>query len=78
MFNIQGVKDVFITGLSDLLQAHVRVLNDQFPDWTLSETVAAAQLYWDGTIELRLQLKMTRATAIKVSYATKDQRTTTE
>jgi len=78
LFNIQDVKDVFITGLSVLVQAHVRVLNDQFPDRTLSETVATAQLYWDGTNKLRLQLKMTRPTAIKVAYATQDQRTTTE
>jgi len=49
LFDIQDVKDVFITGLLDLVQAHVRVLNDQFPDRTLSETVATAQMYWDGT-----------------------------
>ena len=30
LFNIQDVKDVFRTGLSDLLQAHVRVLNRGF------------------------------------------------
>jgi len=78
LFDIQDVKDVFITGLSDLVQAHVRVLNDQFPDRTLSETVATVQMYWDGTNKLRLQLKMTRPTAIKVAYATQDQRTTTE
>ena len=28
LFNIQDVKDVFITGLSDLVQAHVRVMID--------------------------------------------------
>jgi len=78
LFNIQDVKDVFITGLLDLVQAHVRVLSDQFPDRTISETVATAQLYWDGTNKLRLQLKMTRPTAIQVAYATKDQRTMTE
>ena len=78
LFDIQDVKDVFITGLSDLVQAHVRVLNDRFPDRTLSETVATAQMYGDGTNKLRLQLKMTRPTAIKVAYATQDQRTTTE
>jgi len=77
-FDIQDVKDVFITGLSDLLQAHLRVLKDHFPDRTLSETVATALMYWDGTNKLRLQLKMTRSTAIKVAYATQDQRTTTE
>jgi len=78
LFDSQDVKDGFITGLSDLVQAHVRVLNDQFPDRTLFETVATAQMYWDGTNKLRLQLKMTRPTAIKVAYATQDQRTTTE
>ena len=56
---IQDGKVVFITGLWDLVQAHVRVLNDRFPDRTLSETVATAQMYWDGTNKLRLQLKMT-------------------
>jgi len=35
IFDIQDIKDVFITGLSDLLQAHVRVLNDHFSDRTL-------------------------------------------
>jgi len=68
LFNIQDVKDVFITGLLDLVQAHVRVLNHQFPDRTLSETVATAQMDWDGTNKLRLQLKMTRPTAIKVVF----------
>jgi len=76
--DIQDGKDVFITGLSDLVQAHVRVLNDQFPDQTLSETVATAQMCWDGTNKLRLQLNITRLTAINVAYATQDQRTTTE
>jgi len=78
LFNIHDVKDVFNTGLSDLVQAHVRVLNDQFPDRTQSETIATVQMYWDGTNKLRLQLKMTRPTAIKVAYATQDQRPTTE
>jgi len=32
----------------------------------------------DGTNKLRLQLKMTRPTAIKFAHATQDQRTTTE
>jgi len=44
LFDIQDVKDVFITGLSDIVQANVRVLNDQFPDRTPSETVATAQM----------------------------------
>jgi len=78
LFDIQDFKDVFITGLSDLVQAHVRVLNDQFPDRTLSETFATVQMYWDGTNKLRLQLNITRSTPIKVAYATQDQRTTTE
>jgi len=78
LFDIQDVNDVFITGLLDLVQAHVRVLNDLCPDRTLSETFATAQMYWDGTNKLRSQLKMTRPTAIKVAYATQDQRTTTE
>ena len=50
----------------------------QFPDRTVSETVATAQLYCDGTNKLRLQLKKTRPTAVKVAYATQDQWTTTE
>jgi len=54
LFDIKDIKDVFITGLSDLVQAHMRVLNDQFPDQTLFETVATAQMYWDGTNKLRL------------------------
>ena len=81
LFSIQDVKEVFITDLSDLVQAHGRVLNDQFPDRTieiLSETVATAQLYWHDTNKLRLQLKITRPTAIKVAYGTQDERTTTE
>jgi len=61
-FNIHDVKDIFLTDLSDLVQAHVRVLNDQFPDQTLTETVATTQLCSDGTNKLRLQLKMTRCT----------------
>ena len=42
LFNIKDNMDVFITGLSDLVQTHVRVSKDQFPDRTLSETVATA------------------------------------
>jgi len=60
LFDIQDVKYVFITCLSDLLQVHVSVLNDQFPVRSLSETVATARMYWNGTNKLRLQLKMTR------------------
>jgi len=48
-FKIHNVKDVFITGLSNLVQAHVGVLSDLFADRTLSETVATAQLYWNRT-----------------------------
>jgi len=77
-FNVQDVRDVFITGLSGLVQAHFRVLNDQFPNRSLSETVATAMLCCNGSNKLRLQLKMTRLTAIKVAYATQGQRTTME
>jgi len=76
LFKVQDVKDVFITGLSDLVQAHVRVLKDQLPDRTLSETVSTAQICWDGTSQLRLQLKITHPTAIEVAYATQDERAT--
>jgi len=78
LFNIQDVKDVTMTGLSDLVQAHVWVLNDRLPDRTLSETIATSQLYWDSTNKLRLKLKKTRPTAIKVTDATQDQRKTME
>ena len=78
LFKIQDVKDVFITGLSDLVQAHVQLLFHQFLDRTLSKTVAIAQMYSDGTNKLRLKLKDTRPTAVKVAYATQHQRTTTE
>ena len=78
LFDIQDVMDVFITGLSNDRQAHVRVLHDQFPDRTLPETIATAHMYWDGTNKMRLQIKMTRPTAIKDAYATQDQRTTSE
>jgi len=78
LFDIQDVEYVFITCLSDLVQLHVSVLNDQFPVRSLSETVATAQMYWNGTNKLRLQLKMIRRTAIEVAYAPQNQRTTTE
>jgi len=78
LFNIQDVKDVTITGLSDLVQAHVRVLNDRLPDRTLPETIVTAQLYWDSTNKLRLTRKMTRPTAIKDTDAIQDQRKTME
>jgi len=73
LFKIQDVKDVFITGLSNLGQAHVRVLRDKFPDHTLSETVSTDQMYRDGTNKLHLQLKKILPTPIKVAYATQDQ-----
>jgi len=62
LFDIQDVKDVFITGLSDLVQAHVRVLNDQFPDRTLSEPVATA-LIFTGTVATALILTGTAPTS---------------
>jgi len=76
LLNIQNVTDVVIMGLFDLEQAHVRVLNEQFQERTVSETVATARLYCDGTNKLRLQLNMTRPTALKVAYATQEKRTT--
>jgi len=76
LFKIQDVKDVFITGLSELGKAHVRVLSDQFPDRTLPETVSNDQTYWNGTNKLHLQLKKILPAPIKVAYATQDQRET--
>jgi len=78
LFEIQNVEDVSITGLSDLVQAHIPVPSDQFPDRTRSETVATSQMYWDGTNKLRLHLNIARSTEIKIAYATQVQRETTD
>jgi len=69
LFHAQDVKDVFINGLSEIIQAHVRVLDGQFPKRTLADTISAAQMYWDGTNKLRLSLKLPRLQTTKVAYA---------
>jgi len=68
-FHAQDVKDVFINGLSEIIQSHVRVLDGQFPKRTLADTIYAAQMYWDGTNKLRLSLKLPRLQATKVASA---------
>jgi len=45
LFHAQDVKDVFINGLSEIIQSHVRVLDGQFPKRTLADTISAAQMY---------------------------------
>jgi len=69
LFHAQDVKDVFINGLSEIIQSHVRVLDGQFPKRTLAETISAAQMYWDRTNKLRLSLKLPRLQTTKVAYA---------
>jgi len=69
LFHTQDVKDVFINGLSEIIQSHVRVLDGQFPQRTLADTISAAQMYWDGTNKLRLSLKLPRLQTTKVAYA---------
>jgi len=69
LFHAQDVKDVLINGLSEIIQSHVRVLDGQFPKRTLPDTISAAQMYWDGTKQLRLSLKLPRLQTTKVAYA---------
>jgi len=69
LFHAQDVKDVFINGLSEIIQAHVRLLDGQFPKRTLAHTISAAQMYWDGTHKLRLSLKLPRLQTTKLAYA---------
>jgi len=69
LFDAQDVKDVFINGLSEIIQSHVRVLDGQFPKRTLADTISAAQMYWNGTNKLRLSLKLPRLQTTKVAYA---------
>ena len=45
LFHAQDDKDVFINGLSEIIQSHVRVLDGQFPKSTLAHTISAAQMY---------------------------------
>ena len=69
LFHAQYVEDVFINGLSEIIQYHVRVLDGQFPKRTLADTISAAQMYWDGTNKLRLSLKLPGLQTTKVAYA---------
>jgi len=69
LFHAQDVKDVFINGLSENIQSHVRVLDGQFPKRTLADTISAAQKYWDESNKLRLSLKLPRLQTTKVAYA---------
>jgi len=45
LFHAQDVKDVFISGLSEIIQSHVRVLDGQLPKRTLADNISAAQMY---------------------------------
>jgi len=69
LFHAQDVRDVFINGLSEIIQSHVPVLDGQSPKRTLADTISAAQMYWDGTNKLRLSLKLPRLQTTKVAYA---------
>ena len=69
LFHAQDVKDVFTNGLQDVIKSHVRVLDSQFPDRSLADTVTAAQMYWDGVVSLRQALRTTRSPSVKVAYA---------
>ena len=63
------MKDVFINGLSEIIQSHVRVLDGRFPKRTLAVTISAAQTYWDGKNKLLLSLELPRLQTSKVAYA---------
>ena len=69
LFHAKHVKDVFINGLSEIIQSHARVLDGQFPKRALADTISAAQMYWDGKNKLRLSLKLPRLQTTKVAYA---------
>jgi len=69
LFHAQDVKDVFINGLSEIIQSHVRVLDGRFPKRTLAVTISAAQTYWDGKNKLLLSLELPRLQTSKVAYA---------
>jgi len=69
LFHAEDVKDVFIHGLSELIQSHVRVLDGHFPTHTLADTMSAAQKYWDGTNKLRLLHNLPRLQTTEVAYA---------
>jgi len=42
LFHAQDVKNVFVNGLSEIIQSHVRVLDGQFPKRTLADTISTA------------------------------------
>jgi len=69
LLHAQDVKDVFIKGLSEIIQSHVRVLDGKFLRRTLADTISAAPMYWDGTNKFRLSLKLPRLQTTKVAYA---------
>jgi len=69
LLHAQNVKDVFINGLSKMIQSHVRVLDGQFHKRALADTISAAQMYWEGTNKLRLSLELPRLQTTKVAYA---------
>ena len=69
LFHAQDVKDVIISGLSEIIQSHVRVLDGQLPKRTLVDAISAAQMYWEGTNKLRLSLRLPRLQTTRVAYA---------
>jgi len=69
VFHAQDVKDVFINGLSGIIQSPVSVLDGQLPKRTLADTISAAQMYWDGINKLRMSLKLPPLKTTKVAYA---------
>jgi len=69
LFHAQDVKDIFINGLSDIIQSHVLVLDGRLPKRTLEDTISAVQMYWDGTNKVRMSLKLPRLQTTKVAYA---------
>jgi len=69
LFLAQDVTDVFISGLSEIIQSHVRVLDGQLPKRTLVDAISAAQMYWEGTNKLRLSLRLPRLQTTRVAYA---------
>jgi len=69
LLHSQDVKDVFVNGLSEIIQPHVRVLDGQFPTGILADNIFSAQMYWDGTNELRLSLKLPCLQTTKAAYA---------
>jgi len=68
-FHAQDETDVFINGLSEIIQSHVRVFDWQFPKRTLADTISAAQMSWDKTNKLWLSLTLPLLQTPKVAYA---------